>query len=84
MSRPTASACVGLSLGAGVLSLVVALFDRTLRPTLEVVRYAEDIAAASDDIARNVEGLAELERTRELAAVVPEPIVAALRGSKAK
>jgi hypothetical protein len=68
---PAILAFIGLVLGVVVLGLVVALFVRVVRPLFEIRRYALDIQPAIDDIARNLEGIEELERTRELAANVP-------------
>ena len=64
-------AIIGLILGVVVLGLVVVLFIRVVRPLFEIRRYALDIQPAIDDVARNLEGIEELERTRELAANVP-------------
>ncbi len=68
---PAILAFIGLVLGVVVLGLVVALFVRIVRPLFEIRRYALDIQPAIDDVARNLEGIEELERTRELAANVP-------------
>jgi hypothetical protein len=65
----------GAALGGGVVVLVAALLHRTCRPALEVRRYADDVLDAGLGIARNLEGLDELARTREL--------VGALRGGPA-
>ena len=61
----------GLGGGVVVLGAVALLLDRTLRPTREIVAYAEDIGAAIDAIAANLDVGAELLRTRELAVAVP-------------
>lgn len=55
---------------AGALA-AIALFNRVIRPVLEIERYADQIREAGDAIARNTEGLDELARTRELATAVP-------------
>ncbi len=65
-------AWTGLAAGAGVLGAVAVLLTRTVRPTLEIVRYAEDIAASIDTISDNLSGGAQLLQTRELALAVPE------------
>ena len=77
MSGKTA-ASVGLAAGVPVLGLVVALFGRVTRPAGEIDRYAEDILDAGLAISKNLEGLAELERTHALATAVPGLAVAYL------
>lgn len=67
----TALSLTGLGAGVAVLGAVGVLLHRTLTPTLEIVRYAGDIADAIDSIATNVAGGAEVVRTRELAVTVP-------------
>ena len=66
-----ALAWTGIAGGTVVLGAVALLLDRTLRPTREIVAYAEDIGASIDDIARNLDVGGELLRTRELAVAVP-------------
>jgi hypothetical protein len=61
-------ALVGLALGLVVLTVVLGLFYRVLRPVWEIGRYAEDTLAAGLGIARNLDGLDEINRTRELGA----------------
>jgi hypothetical protein len=72
-------AWVGLGLGLVVAGLVVALFNRVVRPALEIRRYAEDILEAGLGIARNVDGLSELGKTQRLATAVPGLATAYLR-----
>jgi hypothetical protein len=72
-------AWIGLGLGLLVALLVVALFDRIMRPALEIKRYAGDILVAGIGIARNLDGVDEAVRTRELATAVPGLAVAYLR-----
>lgn len=67
----TALALIGLALGAVVLVLVIGLVNRVLGPALEIRRYAERILEAGVEIATNVDGVDELERTREHGAAVP-------------
>ena len=62
---------VGLALGVVVLGLVVGLFTRVMRPVLEIRRYSLDILTAGLAITRNLDGVDELERTRELAVALP-------------
>jgi hypothetical protein len=64
-------ALIGLGLGVVVLGLVIALFNRILTPALEIRRYADDILEGGVQIAKNLDGVDELERTRELATAVP-------------
>ncbi len=49
----------------------VALLTRVVQPALEIKRYAESILDAGLAIARNVDGVDELDRTRELATSLP-------------
>lgn len=62
----------GLGLGVVVAGAVALLLHRTLRPVLEIQRYAVDIRTAADGIVRNLGGAAELARTRDLAAALPD------------
>ena len=64
-------AWTGIAGGTVVLGAVALLLDRTLRPTREIVAYAEDIGEAIDAIARNLDVGAHLLQTRELAVAVP-------------
>lgn len=73
------AAWVGLGAGVPVLGLVVALFGRVTGPAAEIDRYAADILDAGLAIARNLDGLDELERTHELATAVPGLAVAYLQ-----
>ncbi len=50
---------------AAALTALVAL-NRVLRPLLEIERYAQDTLDAGLGIARNLEGIGEAVRTREL------------------
>ena len=63
---------VGLSGGAVVLGVVVGLFNRVVRPALEIDRYADDVLQAGIGIARNLDAVDELARTRDLAVAVPD------------
>lgn len=71
-------ALIGLALGLVVLLVVLALFNRVVRPALEIDGYAKDILAGGVGIARNLDGVDELARTRELATSVPPLAVAYL------
>ncbi len=64
-------AWIGLALGLVVAVVVVLLFNRVVRPALEIKRYADDILEAGLGIARNLDGVDEAVRTRELATAVP-------------
>jgi hypothetical protein len=82
VAMSTASAVlawIGLGLGVVVLVLVIALFNRVVRPALEIRDYAEDILEAGLGIARNLDGVDELARTHQLATAVPGPAVAYLQ-----
>lgn len=72
-------AWLGLTLGAPVLVLVVALFDRVRAPLAEIDRYSGRILEAGVAIARNLDGVDEAVRTRELATAVPGLAVAYLK-----
>ena len=72
-------AWLGLALGLVVAALVVALFNRIVRPALEIKRYADDILVGGISIARNLDGVDEALRTRELATAVPGLAMAYLR-----
>ncbi len=64
-------AWTGIAGGTVVLGAVALLLDRTLRPTREIVAYAEDIGGSIDAIAQNLDVGADLLQTRELAVAVP-------------
>jgi hypothetical protein len=66
-----AGAWTGLAAGAGVLGLVVALFENVTRPAAEIDRYAADILDSVLAIGRNLAALDELERTAALGGAVP-------------
>lgn len=66
--RSTALAWSGLAAGAGVLTLAGALLQRTMRPTLEIRRYADHVAAATQAIVANTNVAAEVQRLHELTA----------------
>ena len=72
-------AWIGLALGLVVALLVVWLFDRVVRPALEIERYSRDILDAGLGIARNLDGVDEAVRTRDLATAVPGLAVAYLK-----
>jgi len=69
---------IGLALGLMILLLVLALFNRVVRPALEIDRYAKDILDGGLGIAKNVDGVDELAKTRDLATSVPPLAVAYL------
>lgn len=71
-------AVIGLALGAAALVLVLALFDRVRVPLAEIDRYSSRILEAGLGIARNLDGVDEAVRTRELATAVPGLAVAYL------
>ena len=64
-------AWIGLALGVVVALVVIGLFNRIVRPAREIKRYADDILEAGLGIARNLDGVDEAVRTRELATAVP-------------
>jgi hypothetical protein len=69
---------IGLALGLLILLVVLALFNRVVRPALEIERYARDILDGGIGIAKNLDGVDELARTRDLATSVPPLAVAYL------
>ena len=69
---------IGLTLGLVILLVVLALFNRVVRPALEINRYATDILDAGVGIATNLDGVDELAKTRELAVSLPPLAVAYL------
>lgn len=71
-------ALIGLGLGLVVLLVVLALFNGVVRPALEIDRYAGEILDGGLGIARNLDGVDELARTRDLATAVPGLAVAYL------
>lgn len=64
-------AWIGLALGLVVAGVVVGLLNGVLRPLLEIRRYADHILGAGVGITRNLDGVDEAVRTRELAHAVP-------------
>lgn len=73
---------IGLLLGLPVLVLVIALFNRFMGPLLEIKRYAGDILEHGVAIARNVDGIDQLGRTKELGGALPGLAVAYLNRLK--
>ena len=76
-------AIIGLALGLVVAVVVVLLFNRVVIPALEIERYAEHILEAGIGIAKNLDDVDELMRTRELATAVPGLALAYLEKVKA-
>lgn len=72
-------AWIGLALGVVVLIVVIALFQRIMRPAVEIDAYAGDILTAGLGIAKNLDPVDELETTRSLGAAVPGLAVGYLR-----
>jgi hypothetical protein len=72
-------AVIGLALGLVVAGLVVGLFNRVVRPALEIQRYSEDILEAGLGIGRNLDGVDELAKTHALVMAVPDLAVAYLK-----
>jgi hypothetical protein len=60
--------------GAGLVVVVAALLHRTLRPALEIRRYADEVLDAGLGISSNLDGLGELARTRELVGELRGPV----------
>lgn len=70
-TAPTILAWVTIAVALVGALAAVALFYRVVQPALEIERYAGDILEAGSAIARNLEGVDELERTRKLASLLP-------------
>jgi hypothetical protein len=75
-------AWIGLGLGLVIALVVVKLFNNVVRPALEIEAYARDILEAGVGIATNLDGVEELERTRQLTGAVPGLAVAYLEKAK--
>lgn len=71
MSAGQRLAGAGLATGAALAGVVVVLFERIMTPAGEIERYGGDIATAIDAISSNLQGLSEIEQTRQLALAVP-------------
>jgi hypothetical protein len=69
---------IGLAVGLFVLISVLSMFNRIVRPALEIDRYAKDILDGGLGIAKGVEGVDELAKTRDLVNSVPPLAVAYL------
>lgn len=69
---------IGLAVGLFVLISVLSMFNRVVRPALEIDRYAKDILDGGLGIAKGVEGVDELAKTRDLVNSVPPLAVAYL------
>ena len=69
---------IGLAVGLFILLSVLAMFNRVVRPALEIDRYAKDILDGGLGIAKNVEGVDELAKTRDLVNSIPPLAVAYL------
>lgn len=64
------SACAGVAAGASALAVAAALLHRTLMVTLEIRRYADEIAQAGEEIAGNTDITADLARLGALSAAI--------------
>jgi hypothetical protein len=69
---------IGLALGLVILLVVLALFNRVVREALEIDGYTKDILDAGLGIAKNVDGVDELAKTRDLVNSLPPLAVAYL------
>lgn len=78
-------AWIGIVILLVVAVVVVALFNRTMRPALEINGYADDILEGGLAINRNLDALEQLDRTRQLAGRFPglaEAYLQQARGSQ--
>jgi hypothetical protein len=64
-------AWIGLGLGLVVAVVVVKLFTNVMTAALEIRRYADAILTAGVGIATNLDGVEQLERTKQLTGAVP-------------
>lgn len=72
VSTGTSVLClIGLAVGLVVLLVVLQLFNRVARPALEISRYAERILEGGVGIAKGVDGVDDLARTRDLVNTMP-------------
>jgi hypothetical protein len=69
---------IGLAIGLFVLVSVLSMFNRIVRPALEIDQYAKDILDGGIGIAKGVDGVDELAKTRDLVNSVPPLAVAYL------
>jgi uncharacterized membrane-anchored protein YhcB (DUF1043 family) len=74
-------AVIGLVVGVVVLLVVIKLLSNVLGPAGEIERYARHIDDAIEGISHNLQGAAEIVRTRDLATAVPGLAVAFLQRS---
>jgi hypothetical protein len=72
-------AWIGLAVGLVVALVAAALLQAVLRPVREIDRYADHILEAGVGIARNLDAVDDLARTRELAIAAPGLATAYLR-----
>lgn len=77
-------ALLGLAIGLLLALVVVALFNRVVSAAVEIDAYSADILDAGVAISRNLDGVDELARTRDLAVSVPALAVAYLDVVKVK
>ncbi len=75
---------VGLALGLVVLLVVLNLFNRIVFTAREIDGYAKDILDGGIGIAKGVDGVDELAKTRDLVNSVPPLAVAYLEIVKKK
>jgi hypothetical protein len=64
-------ALIGLAVGLGLAAVIVGLFNRVVRPALEIDRYAKDILVNAQGISANLEAVEALGHTRDLATALP-------------
>jgi hypothetical protein len=69
---------IGLAIGLFILVSLLSMFNRVVRPALEIDRYAQDILDGGIGIAKNLDGVEELAKTRDLAISLPPLAVAYL------
>lgn len=72
-------AIIGLALLLAVAVAVLNLLENVRRPVAEIDAYTKDILDAGVGIAKNLDGVEQLDRTRSLAVAVPGLAVRYLR-----
>jgi hypothetical protein len=74
----TVLSLIGLAVGLFILVSVLAMFNRVVRQALEINDYAKDILEGGIGIAKGVDGVDALAKTRDLVTSVPPLAVAYL------
>lgn len=62
---------IGLLAGLAIAVVVVVLLNGIVRPTRQIVSYADEILSSGVGIAKNLDGIEQLGRTDELTGELP-------------